>query len=93
MNIKCNDYLDSLNSNAKIINNFKDILKYKSGKLKMDYNDLIKENFNKNLKDILIENNKNIIRIRLQDNMVYEYYHCRKINIINVINILKYIYY
>jgi len=27
LNIKCNNYLDSLNNNKKIVNNFKDILK------------------------------------------------------------------
>ncbi len=92
LKLKCNDYLDSLNNNNKIVTNFKDILKLQNGKHTMSYNDLIYQNSNKNLKDILIENNKNIISIKLNDNTVYKYYHSRKIDIIGLINMIHYYY-
>ena len=50
INLKCNDYLDSLNNNRKIINNFKDILKLQNGKQTMTYNDLILQNEKKKFK-------------------------------------------
>ena len=46
----------------------------------------------KNLKEIQIENNKNIINVRLHDNTVYKYYHCRKIDIIGLLNVINYYY-
>lgn len=92
INLKCNDYLNSLNNNNKILSNIKDILKLKNGKYTMDYNELIMHNHNKNLKEIMIENNKNIIKIKLNDNTEYNYHHGRKIDIIGLLNIIFYLY-
>jgi hypothetical protein len=91
INLKCNDYLDSLNNN-KIVSNFKDILNLKHGREIMSYNDLIYHNQHKNLKDIQILNNQNVINVRLNDNTLYKYYHFRKIDIIGILNMIHYYY-
>lgn len=96
MNIKCNDYLNSINKinidNSKVIENFKDILKFKNGQHTMNYNELIYQNTKKNLKEILIQNNENIIYIKLNDNTVYRYYNAKKIDIIGLLNIIFFYY-
>ena len=92
LKLNCNDYLNSLNTISKINDNFKDKLKLQNGKETMSYNELVHQNQCKNLKDILISNNKNIINIKLNDDKVYKYYHSRKIDIIGLINLIYYYY-
>jgi hypothetical protein len=96
LNIKCNDYLNSINNinvdNSKIVQNFKDILKFKNGHHTMNYNELIYQNTKKNLKEILIQNNENIIYIKLNDNTVYKYYNAKKIDIIGLLNLIFFYY-
>ena len=95
-NIKCNDYLNSITKidvdNSKIIGNFKDILKFKNGYHTMNYNELIYQNTKKNLKEILIQNNENVIYIKLNDNTVYRYYNAKKIDIIGLLNLIFFYY-
>ena len=88
LNLKCNDYLDSLNINNKIVNNFKDILKLQNGKEFMSYSDLIHQNHYNNLKYIYIRNNEDILSVILNDNTIYKYCHSKKIDLFRLLNIL-----
>ena len=75
-------------TNKKIIGNLKDILKINDVNI-ISYNDLIYENTKNNLKDILIKNNENFMFVKLNNNTVYKYYHCKKIDFIDFLKIDK----
>lgn len=85
LNIKCNNYLDSLNNNKKIVNNFKDILKPP-----LSYCDIVNNNFKNNIKEIIIRNNSNVIDIKLNDDKIYNFIYYKKLNILSVLHILNF---
>jgi len=60
---------------------------------KLSYNDIIKHNDNKQISQFIINDNTNIINIKLKnDTNIYTYIHERKIDTIGFLDVITYYY-